>query len=121
MEAHRNLETQLVLNGSGEAVHLGMDGLQRFVIGGQLLLDGFIDLRLAIEKIPQGRLVRIERIQITVTSLVVLAWLIPPLTSLWTKPVVVVPIEVHSFLLGFWAVVARMSNIPADLACHASF
>ena len=56
------VETQLVLNGSGEAVYLGMDGLLGFVISGQLLLKGLIDLRLAVDKIPQGRLVRIERI-----------------------------------------------------------
>ena len=66
-----------------------MDGLHRFVVSGQLLLKGLVDLRLAVDKIPQGRLVRIERIRITVTSLVVWAWLIPPLTSLWTKPIVV--------------------------------
>ena len=55
-------ETQLVLNGNGETVHLGMDGLQGFVVGGQFLLNCLVDLRLAIDKIPQGRLVRIERI-----------------------------------------------------------
>ena len=100
------IKTQLVLNGSGEAVHLGMDDLQGFLVGGQLLLKGLVDLHLAIDKIPQGRLVRIERIRITVTSLVVWAWLIPPLTSLWTKPVVVVAIEVHGFFLGFRTVIA---------------
>ena len=55
-------ETQLVLNGNGETVHLGMDGLQGFVVSGQLLLKGLIDLHLAVDKIPQCRLVRIERI-----------------------------------------------------------
>ena len=77
-----------------------MDGLRGVVISGQLLLKGLVDLHLAVDKIPQGRLVRIERIRITVTSLVVWAWLIPPLTSLWTK-LVVVAIEVHDFFLGF--------------------
>ena len=38
-----------------------MDGLHRFVYGGQLLLKGLIDLRLAVDKISQGRLVRIEK------------------------------------------------------------
>ena len=47
------------------------------------------------------------------------AWLIPPLTSLRTKPIAA--IEEWSFFLGFWAIIARMSNIPADLAHHASF
>jgi hypothetical protein len=47
---------------SGETVHLGMDGLHGFVVSGQLLLKGLIDLRLAIDKIPQGRLIRIDRI-----------------------------------------------------------
>jgi len=56
------VETQLVLDGSGESVHLGMDGLRRFVCSGQLLLKGLIDLRLAVDKISQGSLVRIERI-----------------------------------------------------------
>ena len=56
------VETQLVLDGSGESVHLGMDGLHRFVVSGQLLLKGLIDLRLVVANIPQGRLVRIERI-----------------------------------------------------------
>ena len=95
------LETQLVLDGSGESVHLSMDGLHGFVIRSLLLLKGLIDLRLAVDKIPQGRLVRIERIRVPITSLIVRAWLIPPLTSLWTKPIVV-PIEIHSFFLGFW-------------------
>ena len=40
-------------------------------------------------------------------------------TSLWTKPIAA--IEEYSFFLGVWAIVARMSNIPADLARHASF
>ena len=56
------VETQLVLDSSGEAIHLCMDSLQEFVDGSQLLLDGLVDLCLAIDKIPQGRLVRIERI-----------------------------------------------------------
>ena len=56
------VETQLVLDGSREAVHLGMDGLQGFVVSGQILLKGLTDLRLAVDKIPQGMLVRIERI-----------------------------------------------------------
>ena len=56
------METQLVLHSSGESVHLVMDGLHRFVCSGQLLLKGLIDLRLAVDKISQGRLVRIERI-----------------------------------------------------------
>ena len=56
------VKTQLVLNGSGEAVHLGVDVLHGFVVSGQLLLKGLIDLRLAVDKMPQGRLIRIERI-----------------------------------------------------------
>ena len=56
------VETQLVLNGGGEAVHLSMDGLHGFVVSGQLLLKGLIDLRLAVDKMPQGWLIRIERI-----------------------------------------------------------
>ena len=83
------VETQLVLDGSGESVHLCMDGLHGFVIGGQLLLKGLVDLRLAVDKIRQGKLVRIERIRIPITSLIVWAWLIPPLTSLWTKLIIV--------------------------------
>ena len=66
-----------------------MDGLHRFVYNGQLLLKELIVLRLAVDKISQGGLARIERIWIAITSLIVWAWLIPPLTSLWTKPVVV--------------------------------
>jgi hypothetical protein len=41
------------------------------------------------------------------------------LTSLWMKPIVAN--EIQCFFLGFWAIVARMSNIPAELARHASF
>ena len=82
--------TQLVLDSSGESVHLGMDGLHRFIYSGQLLLKGLIDLRLAVDKISQGRLVRTGRIRIPITSLVVWAWLIPPLTSLWMKPIVAI-------------------------------
>jgi len=37
------------------------------------------------------------------------------------EPVVVVSNEVHSLFLGFRAIIARMSNIPVDLARHASF
>ena len=66
-----------------------MDGLHGFVVSGQLLLKGLVDLCLAVDKISQGRLVRIERICISITSLIVWAWLIPPLTSLWTKPIIV--------------------------------
>ena len=66
-----------------------MDGLHRFVCCGQLLLKGLIDLRLAVDKISQGRLVRIERIEIAIISLIVWAWLIPPLTPLWTKSIIV--------------------------------
>ena len=44
------VKTQLVLNGSGEAVHLGMDGLHGFVISGQLLLKGLVNLRLDVDK-----------------------------------------------------------------------
>ena len=64
-----------------------MDGLYRFVYIGQLLLKGLIDLRLAVDKISQGRLVRTERIRIPITSLVIWVWLIPPLASLWMKPI----------------------------------
>ena len=66
-----------------------MDGLHRFVYNGQLLLKGLIDLRLAIDKISQGRLIWIERIWISITSLIVWVWLIPPLMSLWTKHIVI--------------------------------
>ena len=83
------VETELVLDGNGESIHLGMDGLHRFVYSGQLLLKGLIDLRLAVDKISQGRLVWVERIRIPITSFVEWAWLIPPLTSLWRKPIVV--------------------------------
>ena len=62
-----------------------MDSLHRFVYNGQLLLKELIDLRLAVDKISQGRLVRTERIRIPIISLVIWVWLIPPLTSLWTK------------------------------------
>ena len=55
---------------------------------------------------------------ITITSFVVWAWLVPPLSSLWKKPVVVV--QMHGLLLSFWAIIAQMSRVPADLACHAS-
>ena len=44
------VETQLVLDGSGEAVHLSMDGLHGFVISGQLLLKGLVNLRLDVDK-----------------------------------------------------------------------
>ena len=64
-----------------------MDSLHGFVYSGQLLLKGLIELRLAVDKISQGRLVSTERIQIPITSLVIWAWLIPPLTSLWMKPI----------------------------------
>ena len=64
-----------------------MDSIHGFVYSGQLLLKGLIDLRLAVDQISQGRLVRTERIRIPITSLVVWAWLIPNLTSLWTKPI----------------------------------
>ena len=67
-----------------------MYGLHRFVCSGQLLLKGLIDLCLAVDKISQGRLIRTERIRIPITSLVVWVWLIPPLTSLWTKPIVAI-------------------------------
>jgi hypothetical protein len=39
---------------------------------------------------------------------------VPPLTSLWTEPVVVVA-HVHRFLTGFWAVVPKMTRAAADL------
>ena len=48
------VETQLVLDGNGEAVHLGVNGLHGFVSSGQLLLNGLVDLSLAVDKIPQG-------------------------------------------------------------------
>ena len=51
------VETRLILDDSGESVHLGMDSLHRFVHSGQLLRKGLIDLRLAVDKISQGRLV----------------------------------------------------------------
>ena len=62
MSFNHRVETQLVLDGSGETIHLGMDGLHGFVVSGQLLLKGLIDLRLAVDNISQGRLVWIERI-----------------------------------------------------------
>ena len=38
IEFQATVETQ-VLDGFGEPIHLGMDSLQGFVIGGQFLLD----------------------------------------------------------------------------------
>ena len=35
------------------------------------------------------------------------------------KPIVVA-MKIHGFFLGFWAIITRMSNIPADLARRAS-
>jgi len=96
------------------------NGLHGFVISGQLFLKGLIDLCFGVDKVSQGSLVRIERIRIPVTFLIVWAWLIPPLTSLCTK-LVVVAIEIHGFFMGFRAIITQMSNIPANLARHVSF
>ena len=40
-----------------------MDGLQRYVYNGQLLLKGLIDLRLAVDMIPQDMLLGLKEFE----------------------------------------------------------
>jgi hypothetical protein len=62
---------------------------------------------MAKDKISYGGLVSIEQVGVTITSMVVGARLIPPLTSLRTEPVVVfvifVIVVVHDICIGFEA------------------